>query len=116
MANNGSRIPRIKKRMEKYLELDKDGVRHAIMRIILRVRTITSEKLHKLLQKNNYNISLKSVAAMLGTIASKLGILRIHKDTYKSTIVYTLKEEYAGLINTCLGKVHPKQTHSKIIV
>lgn len=95
---------KIRKRLEKYLELDKDGVRHTVLRILLRVKSTTSEKMYKLLRRRKFNVSLKSVAAMLGTISSKLGILRARKDSYKSAVVYTVKEQYIAMVKTCLRK------------
>jgi hypothetical protein len=40
----------------------------------------------------------------LGYIHSKLGILHAYKESYKTPIVYSLKEEYIDLIKNALNK------------
>lgn len=42
---------------------------------------------------------------MVGYIHSKLGILSAHKESYKTPIVYTLKEDYIDLITNVLNRV-----------
>jgi hypothetical protein len=39
---------------------------------------------------------------MVGYIYSKIGILRSHKESYKTPIIYSLKEEYVDLIRNAL--------------
>ncbi len=42
------------------------------------------------------------VASMIGYIHSKLGILKAHKESYKTTIVYSLKDDYIDMVKTSL--------------
>ncbi len=46
----------------------------------------------------NYNVTRNTVASMVGYIHSKLGILRAHKESYKTPMVYFLREEYVDLL------------------
>jgi hypothetical protein len=39
---------------------------------------------------------------MVGYIYSKLGVLRSYKESYKTPIVYSLKEQYVDLIKNAL--------------
>jgi hypothetical protein len=39
---------------------------------------------------------------MVGYIYSKIGVLRSHKESYKTPIIYSLKEEYVDLIRNAL--------------
>ena len=48
------------------------------------------------------------VASMVGYVHSKLGILRAHKESYKTPIVYTLKEDYVEMVKSAL--IQPKPT------
>lgn len=92
---------KIKRRLERYLELDTDGIRYAVMKTILRVRKITVDFLYGILSKK-FNVSQKTVASMVGYIHSKLGILHAHKQSYKTHIVYTLRDEYVDLVKSVL--------------
>ncbi len=94
---------RIKRRLEMYLELDIDGIRKAIIDILLKLKKVTVDVLyHKLSRK--FKVSYSAVASTLGYIHSKLGILHAYKESYKTPIVYSLKEEYIDIIKSALSK------------
>lgn len=98
---------RIKRRLEIYLELDIDGIRKFIIYILLRLKKVTVERLFKELNMK-FKISFSAVASTLGYIHSKLGILHAYKESYKTPIVYSLKEEYVDLIENVLSKTSAK--------
>ena len=94
---------KIKRRLERYLELDVDGIRYAVMKTILKVKRITIDILHDILSKK-FKVSHKTVASMVGYIQSKLGILRAQKQSYKTPTVYTLRDEYVDLVRSVLRR------------
>ncbi|CAG1005289.1 hypothetical protein METP3_03703 [Methanosarcinales archaeon] len=94
---------RIKRRLEVYLELDIDGVRKFIIDILLRLKRLTVDQLFKELNKR-FKISFSAVASTMGYIHSKLGILHAYKESYKTPIVYSLKEEYVDIVESALSK------------
>jgi hypothetical protein len=94
---------RIKRRLEVYLELDIDGIRRFIIKILLKLRKVTVDLLYRELNKK-FRVSLSAVASTLGYIHSKLGILHVIKKSYKTPTVYLLKEEYVDLIKSVLRK------------
>ena len=94
---------RIKRRLEVYLELDIDGIRKFIIDILLRLKKLTVDQLFKELNKK-FKISFSAVASTLGYIHSKLGILHAYKESYKTPIVYSLKEEYVDIVENALSK------------
>jgi uncharacterized protein YlxP (DUF503 family) len=94
---------RIKRRLEVYLELDIDGIRKFIIDILLRLKRLTVDQLFKELNKK-FKISFSAVASTLGYIHSKLGILHAYKESYKTPIVYSLKEEYVDIVENALSK------------
>ena len=94
---------RIKRRLEIYLELDIDGIRKFIIDILLRLKRLTVDQLFNELNKK-FKISFSAVASTLGYIHSKLGILHAYKESYKTPIVYSLKEEYVDIIENALSK------------
>ena len=97
----GSLKEMIKKRLEKYIELDTSGIRNFMLNIFLNVKEATVDVVYKILSKK-YDVSHNMVASMIGYIHSKLGILKAHKESYKTTIVYSLKDDYIDMVKTSL--------------
>ena len=94
---------RIKRRIEIYIELDIDGVRKFIMNLLLELKTVTVDMLYTQLNKR-FKVSYSAVAATLGYIHSKLGILHVNKESYKTPTLYSIKEEYIDVIKSALDK------------
>lgn len=95
---------KIKRRLQKFIELDVSGLRSYILSIFLNNKKVTVDDLHQAITKK-YDTSRSAVASMVGYIHSKLGILSAHKESYKTPIVYTLKEDYIDLITNVLNRV-----------
>ena len=102
----GSLKRRIKERLEKYLELDTAGIRNTLLNIFLEIKETTVDTIHKILSRK-YDVSHNMVASMVGYVHSKLGILRAHKESYKTPIVYTLNEDYVEMLKSALIKPKP---------
>ncbi len=94
---------RIRNRLEMYIELDIDGIRKSIIDILLKLKKVTVDLLYQELNRK-FKVSYSAVASTLGYIHSKLGILRAYKESYKTPIVYSLKEEYVDIIKSVLTK------------
>ncbi len=99
---------RIKRRLEIYLELDIDGIRKFVIYVLLRLKKLTVERLFNELN-SKFKVSFSAVASTLGYIHSKLGILHAYKESYKTPIVYSLKEEYVDIVENALNKTTAKQ-------
>ena len=97
---------RIKRRLEVYLELDIDGIRKLILNLLLKLKKVTVDLLYQEINKK-FRVSYSAVASTLGYIQSKLGILHVFKESYKTPTVYSLKEEYVDMINSALIKKVP---------
>jgi hypothetical protein len=97
---------RIKRRIDVYLELDIDGIRKFIINILLKLKKLTVDMLYREINRK-FKISYSAVASTLGYIHSKLGILHAFKESYKTPIVYSLKEEYVDIIKSALSKKAP---------
>ena len=100
---------KIKGRVQKFLELDGNGLRSHILFTFLKDKELTVDQLHNTISKK-YELSRSAVASMVGYIHSKLGILRAYKESYKTPIVYSLKEEYADLLKTALSSKSAEHT------
>lgn len=94
---------RIKRRLEVYLELDIDGIRKLVLNLLLKLKKVTVDLLFGELNKR-FKISYSAVASTLGYIHSKLGILHVFKESYKTPTVYSLKEEYVEIIRSALSR------------
>jgi len=94
---------RIIRRLEVYLELDIDGLRKFIINILLKLKKVTVDLLYQELYKK-FKVSYRAIASTMGYIHSKLGILHAVKESYKTPIVYSLREEYVDIINSSLHK------------
>jgi len=94
---------RIKRRIEVYLELDIDGIRKLVLNLLLKLKKVTVDILFKELNKK-FRVSYSAVASTLGYIHSKLGILHVFKESYKTPTVYSLKEEYVEMIKSALSR------------
>lgn len=102
---------KVKSRLEKFLEVDSNGYRRAILCIFIKVKKTTIDELHEMLS-SRYNVSRNTVASMVGYIHSKLGILRAHKESYKTPMVYLLREEYIDLIMKIVASPSKSSTDS----
>lgn len=90
-----------------YLELDIDGIRKFVIYVLLRLKKLTVEQLYNELNLK-FKVSFSAVASTLGYIHSKLGILHAYKESYKTPIVYSLKEEYVDIVESALNKTAAK--------
>ncbi|OPX72990.1 MAG: hypothetical protein A4E38_00304 [Methanoregulaceae archaeon PtaB.Bin108] len=94
----------IEGRLRMYLSRDQTGVRHAMLKLFLKIKTLTIAKICELLNRR-FKISYHSVAAMVGIIASRIGILHVMKNKEGTHSVYQIKEQYADLVAGIVGAV-----------
>lgn len=87
----------IETRLKNYLSRDRTGVRRALLQLFIRVKCLTISEIFAILVRK-FSISYHSIAAMVGLIASKIGILHITKSREGSCSVYSLKVQYAKMV------------------
>lgn len=95
----------IMSRLEKFVAADTTGYRKKFLDLLIKVKEFTVSQIHDLLSKE-YQVTRNEVASMIGYIQSKVGILKSYKESYKTPTVYTVKDEYAVLINSYLRQVN----------
>lgn len=91
----------IETRLKNYLSRDKTGVRRALLQLFLRLKCLTIAEIFEILARK-FSISYHSVAAMVGIIASKIGILHVTRSKEGSCSIYSLKEKYAAMVAVIL--------------
>lgn len=92
----------IEGRLRMYLSRDQTGIRRAMLRLFLKVKSLTIARICEILNRR-FSISYHSVAAMVGIIASRIGILHVKKNKEGTHSVYELKEQYADLVARIVG-------------
>jgi hypothetical protein len=89
----------IRKRLIKYLERDKKGIRREVLTIFLDGNKYTTIELYERLREKGYEINPRGVSAMVGLINTRLGILKMEMSERNK---YYLKPEYIDLVRNVL--------------
>jgi len=84
-------------RLKKYISRDRTGIRRAMLKLFLRIKSLTIAQVFEELNKR-FVISYHSVAAMVGIVASRLGILHVIKEKDGTCSIYQLKEQYVEMV------------------
>jgi len=92
----------IESRLRVYLSRDQTGIRRAMLKLFLRMKTLTIARICEILNRS-FSISYHSVAAMVGVVASRIGILHIKKNRQGTHSIYQLKEQYVDLVARFVG-------------
>ena len=86
----------IEERLKSYLSRDKTGIRREVLRLFLKIKSITIADLVAELQKQ-FSVTYHAIASMVGIISSRIGILRATR-TPEGMNAYELKEKYADVV------------------
>lgn len=97
MLSPGEIKKEIEERLKAYLSRDKSGIRKEVVSIFIRIRTLTIAEIHERLSER-FSISIKAVASMVGTIASRIGILHVRRNAEGTNSVYEVKEQYLDIM------------------
>jgi hypothetical protein len=92
----------IERRLKNYLSRDRTGIRRALLNLFLAVKSLTIAQIFEFLNRQ-FSISYHSVAAMVGIIASKIGILHVTRDKEGTCSVYSLKAKYVETVERIVG-------------
>jgi uncharacterized protein YlxP (DUF503 family) len=92
----------VESRLKKYLSRDNTGIRRALLKQFLKVKSATIKEIFDDL-KDHFPISYQSVASMVGIIASRIGILHVKRNKDNELCVYELKEQYLDLVVKMVG-------------
>jgi hypothetical protein len=92
----------IEDRLKGYLSRDRTGIRRELLSLFLSSRSMTIPNVYRELQ-SGFPISYHSVASMVGTLASRMGILRVRRAGGSTASVYELREQYLDLVNRVMA-------------
>ncbi len=92
----------IESRLEGYLSRDRDGIRHELLSLFVKIRSLTIPQIYEKLQEQ-FSISYHSIASMVGIIASRIGILHVKRNAEGTNTVYELKDQYVDVVMSVLG-------------
>jgi hypothetical protein len=91
----------IEARLKSYLSRDRTGIRRELLRLFVRIKSITVAQLVAELQKQ-YVVTFHKVASMVGLIASRIGILRVSRNS-NGVSAYELKDKYVDIVVKIVG-------------
>lgn len=88
-------------RLRSYLSRDRTGIRREVLRLFIKIRSLTIAELVAKL-KTKFAVTFQAIASMVGTIASRIGILCATR-TSDGVRNYGLKEKYVGIVVGIVG-------------
>jgi hypothetical protein len=91
----------IETRLRSYISRDRTGIRRELLRLFVRVKSITIAELVTELQKT-FSVTFHKIASMVGIIASRIGILRVTKSP-DGVSSYELKDKYIDIVVRIVG-------------
>jgi len=91
----------IENRLRFYLSRDRTGIRREVLRLFVKTKSITIAEIVAELQKQ-FTVTYHAIASMVGIIASRIGILRAHRNT-DGVNRYELKEKYVDIVIGIVG-------------
>jgi predicted transcriptional regulator len=92
----------IEGRLKKYLSRDKTGIRHEVLTLFVKLKSLTIADIHQTI-KEQFDISYQSVASMVGIIASRIGILHVQRNKDNTATTYLLKDQYRDLVRRVIA-------------
>ena len=88
-------------RLRSYLSRDRTGIRREVLRLFVTTRSLTIAELVAKLKKQ-FAVTFQAIASMVGTIASRIGILCATRNS-DGVRNYGLKEKYVGIVVGIVG-------------
>ncbi|MDD2472822.1 MULTISPECIES: DUF2551 domain-containing protein [unclassified Methanoculleus] len=92
----------VETRLKGYLARDRDGIRHELLTLFVKVKSLTIPRIYEKLQEQ-FTISYHSIASMVGIIASRIGILHVRRNAEGTNTIYELKDQYVDVVTNILG-------------
>jgi len=94
----------IETRLKTYLSRDKSGIRATLLRLLVKMKSFTVSTIHEKLSEK-FSVTAHAVASMIGTIASKFGILSVKREKDGDLGTYELKPQYCDLVENLLKPI-----------
>lgn len=88
-------------RLQLYLSRDRTGIRREVLRLFVKIKSLTIAELVAELQ-TQFAVTFHAIASMVGIIASRIGILHALRSTDGSN-KYELKEKYFDIVVRIVG-------------
>ena len=88
-------------RLRSYLSRDRTGIRHEVLRLFVKLKSVTIAELVAELQ-SQFAVTFHAIASMVGIIASRIGILRAQRNS-DGIHNYELKEKYLDIVVRIVG-------------
>ena len=97
MIHQDKRHDIVEERLRDWLDGDREGIRHAIIRIFLSHNDLSIQEICDHLS-DSFQIRYHSVAGMVGIISSRIGIITGVRDTRQRCRLYRLREKDMAIV------------------
>ncbi|HWQ67721.1 MAG TPA: DUF2551 domain-containing protein [Methanospirillum sp.] len=101
MTDQDKRHDIVEERLRSWLEHDTEGIRHAIIRVLLIRSDLTIMEIYEHVSAS-FSTSYHSVAGMVGIISSRIGILSGTRDDQLKCRLYRLREKHIPAVRRVL--------------
>jgi hypothetical protein len=91
----------VEARLQSYLSRDRTGIRREVLRLFIRIKSLTIAELVAELQ-SQFAVTFHAIASMVGIIASRIGILHAIRGA-DGLNKYELKEKYFDIVVRIIG-------------
>ncbi|MFA4823943.1 MAG: DUF2551 domain-containing protein [Methanoregula sp.] len=91
----------IEGRLQSYLSRDRTGIRREVLRLFVKIKSITIAEIVAELQKQ-FVVTFHAIASMVGIIASRIGILHATRNE-DGVNRYELKDKYFDVVVRIVG-------------
>jgi hypothetical protein len=88
-------------RLRSYLSRDRTGIRREVLRLFVKLKSVTIAELVAELQ-SQFAVTFHAIASMVGIIASRIGILHAARNA-DGVNNYELKEKYYDVVIRIVG-------------
>jgi hypothetical protein len=88
-------------RLRSYLSRDRTGLRREVLRLFVKIKSLTIAELVVELQ-TQYDVTFHAIASMVGIIASRIGIIRALRNS-GGVNSYQLKDKYLDIVVRIVG-------------
>jgi hypothetical protein len=93
----------IEERLRSWLDGDREGIRHAILRMFLTHDDLSIQEICDHLS-DSFQVRYHSVSGMVGIISSRIGILSSTRDTRQRCRLYRLREKNIPVVRRIVSR------------
>ena len=112
MTDPDKRSDIVEERLSSWLAGDQEGIRHAMIRILLTHNDLSIQEIYEKLSCS-FSISYHSVSGMIGIVSSRIGIITgIRSETHRCRL-YRLRDKHKPIVRRIVSVCRSGHTEDK---